>query len=462
MPSPTILVVDDELGIRNLLTTVLKSEGYTVRQAENGQEAIDAVKESVPDLVLCDIKMPVKDGMETLRELREIAPELPVMMLTAHGTVETAVEAMKLGASDYLRKPFDVEELKAKIQRELDTADVRRVNRRLQEEVGLKYGLDRIIGRDPKMMEIYDLIRTVASTRSTVLIRGESGTGKELIAGAIHYLSPRKNKPFIKVNCAAISEELLESELFGHEKGAFTGAIRSNEGKFVMADGGSILLDEVSEMSAKLQAKLLRVLQEREVDKVGGRDPVKVDVRVMATTNRDLEKTIQEGRFREDLYYRLNVVSIEFPPLRERKSDIPLLVNHFIEKYNQEMNKRIQGITKDAESLLWKNDWPGNVRQLENVIERAVVLAKGPQLDAPNLPPELRNSSPDQINRDGGSRVGMTVAEMERELIFKTLDSVGDNRTRAAEMLGISIRTLRNKLNDYRTAGFEWPPKSSE
>ncbi len=459
MVSPTVLVVDDELGIRNLLTTVLKSEGYVVRQAENGQQAVDSVAESTPDLVLCDIKMPVKDGMETLRELREMAPELPVMMLTAHGTVETAVEAMKLGACDYLRKPFDVEELKAKLRRELDNADVRRVNRRLQEEVGLKYGLDRIIGKAPGMLKIYDLIRTVAPTRSTVLIRGESGSGKELIAGAIHYLSPRKSKPFVKVNCAAISEELLESELFGHEKGAFTGAVRSSEGKFVMADGGSILLDEVSEMSPKLQAKLLRVLQEREVDKVGGREPVKVDVRVMATTNRDLEKTIEEGRFREDLFYRLNVVSIEFPPLRERKSDIPLLVQHFIQKYNQEMNKRIQGITKEAEALLWKSDWPGNVRQLENAIERAVVLASGSYLDVCDLPQDIGNSPPEQSAREGGSRVGMTVAEMERELIFKTLESVNDNRTRAAEMLGISIRTLRNKLNEYRAAGYDWPRK---
>jgi DNA-binding NtrC family response regulator len=462
MPTPEILVVDDELGIRNLLTTVLKAEGYMVRQAENGQEAIDAVNKSSPDLVLCDIKMPVKDGMETLKEIRETSKDIVVMMLTAHGTIETAVEAMKMGARDYLRKPFDVEELKAKIRRELDDADVRRVNRHLREEAGLKYGLDRIIGQDPKMRAVYDLIKNVAPTRSTVLIRGESGTGKELIAGAIHYLSPRINKPFVKVNCAAISAELLESELFGHEKGAFTGAIRSNEGKFVLADGGSVLLDEVSEMSPKLQAKLLRVLQEREVDKVGGREPVKVDVRIIATTNRNLEQAIKDGRFREDLFYRLDVVSIEFPPLRERKSDIPLLVSHFIDKYNREMNKRIQGITKEAEALLWKSDWPGNVRQLENVIERAVVLTQGPVIDVNDLPPDLRNSSPDRVSANGGLCAGMTVAGMERELIFKTLESVGDNRTKAAEMLGISIRTLRNKLNEYRAAGFDWPRKNAQ
>ena len=355
MPAPEILVVDDELGIRNLLTTLLKSDGYVIRQAENGQEAIDAVNNSLPDLVLCDIKMPVKDGIEALQEIREISEDVCVMMLTAHGTIETAVEAMKLGAADYLRKPFDVEELRARIRRELDHADVRRVNRHLREQVGLKYGLDRIIGQDQKMRAIYDLIKRIAPTRSTILIRGDSGTGKELIAGAIHCLSPRRNKPFVKVNCAAISEELLESELFGHEKGAFTGAIRSNEGKFVMADGGSILLDEVSEMSQKLQAKLLRVLQEREVDRVGGREPVKVDVRILATTNRDLEQRIKDGRFREDLFYRLNVVSVEFPPLRERKSDIPLLVRHFIDKYNREMNKPFCGsATGPGMSVSWR------------------------------------------------------------------------------------------------------------
>ena len=461
MPAPEILVVDDELGIRNLLTTLLKSDGYVIRQAENGQEAIDAVNNSLPDLVLCDIKMPVKDGIEALQEIREISEDVCVMMLTAHGTIETAVEAMKLGAADYLRKPFDVEELRARIRRELDHADVRRVNRHLREQVGLKYGLDRIIGQDQKMRAIYDLIKRIAPTRSTILIRGDSGTGKELIAGAIHCLSPRRNKPFVKVNCAAISEELLESELFGHEKGAFTGAIRSNEGKFVMADGGSILLDEVSEMSQKLQAKLLRVLQEREVDRVGGREPVKVDVRILATTNRDLEQRIKDGRFREDLFYRLNVVSVEFPPLRERKSDIPLLVRHFIDKYNREMNKRLQGMTKEAEALLWKCDWPGNVRQLENVIERAIVLAQETEIDVNDLPPDLRDSSPDQANPNGSLSAGMTVAEMERELIFKTLESVGDNRTKAADMLGISIRTLRNKLNEYRQAGFQWPRKNS-
>jgi DNA-binding NtrC family response regulator len=461
MPAYEILVVDDELGIRNLLKTVLKAEGYTVRTAENGQEAVEAVRESLPDLILCDIKMPVKDGIEALKEIREISDDVLVVMLTAHGTIDTAVQAMKLGARDYLRKPFDVEELKVKIRRELDHADLRRTTRHYQEEAGLKYGLDRIVGQDPKMAAIYDLIRTVAPTRSTVLIRGESGTGKELIAGAIHYLSPRRNKPFVKVNCAAISEDLLESELFGHEKGAFTGAIRSNEGKFVMADGGSILLDEVSEMSAKLQAKLLRVLQEREVDKVGGREPVKVDVRMMATTNRNLEEYIKRGDFREDLFYRLNVVAIEFPPLRERKSDIPMLVNHFIDKYNKEMNKRITGISKEVESLLWKCDWPGNVRQLENVIERAVVLARNAVIGVDDLPLELRDSSPDRLLPNGnGPSVGMTVGEMERDLIFRTLETVGDNRTKAADMLGISIRTLRNKLNEYREAGFEWPRKA--
>ncbi len=456
MPQKKLLIVDDEMGIQNLLSRVLKGEGYDVRVASNGDDAIAMAKEDIPDLVLCDIKMPGKDGIETLAELKEYSSSIEVIMLTAHSTVESAVEAMKLGAADYLKKPFDVDELKIVIEKTLGVADIKRENSDLREEVGLKYGIDSIIGSSSGMQEIFELIRTVAVTPSTVLIHGESGTGKELIAGAIHYHSPRRHKRFVKVNCAAISEELLESELFGHEKGAFTGAVRANEGKFVLADGGSILLDEVSEMSPKLQAKLLRVLQEKEVDKVGGREPVPVDVRVMATTNRDLEEQIRKGNFREDLYYRLNVVTVSFPPLRERKEDIPELVQFFVEKYNKEMNKKIQGVEKEAEQALLKFNWPGNVRQLENCIERAIVLAQGSMIEKKHLPLEILNasSSPEE-NQESGLQVGMTVSEMERQLIYKTLDFTKNNRTRAAEMLGISIRTLRNKLNEYSKHGAE-------
>jgi DNA-binding NtrC family response regulator len=452
MPQKKILIVDDELGIRNLLNRVLKSEGFDVRMAEDGESAIRQAKEDQPDLVLCDIKMPNKDGIQTLKELKETAEDIEVIMLTAHSTVESAVAAMKLGAADYLKKPFDIEELKIVIEKTLGIAEIKRENQTLRTEAGLKYGIDRIIGYDPRMQEIFQFIKTVAPTRSTVLIHGESGTGKELIAGAIHYLSERRHNRFIKVNCAAISEELLESELFGHEKGAFTGAIRHNEGKFILADGGSILLDEVSEMSPKLQAKLLRVLQEKEVDRVGGREPIKVDVRVMATTNRDLEEEIKKGTFRQDLYYRLNVVTISFPPLRERKGDIPLLAQHFLQKYNQEMNKKIRSLSPDAEQTLVKFHWPGNVRQLENCIERAVVICSGDYIEPQHLPVEICRAeySGSDNGHASGLEVGLSVAEMEKRLIFKTLDFTNNNRTRAAEMLGISIRTLRNKLNEYK------------
>jgi len=466
MARKKILIVDDEIGIQNLLSRVLKGEGYDVRAAGNGDQALEMAQEDFPDLVLCDIKMPGKDGIEVLAELKKLSSKIEVIMLTAHSTVESAVAAMKLGAADYLKKPFDIEELKIVILKTLGIAELKRENTALRHQVGLRYGIDHIVGKEPVMLDIFNLIRTVAPTPSTVLIHGESGTGKELIAGAIHYHSPRVNKPFVKVNCAAISEELLESELFGHEKGAFTGAVRANEGKFMLADGGSILLDEVSEMSPKLQAKLLRVLQEKEVDKVGGREPVKVDVRVMATTNRNLEEQIRKGAFREDLYYRLNVVTIAFPPLRERKGDIPELIRHFVEKYNKEMNKKIQGISREAEQCLLRYHWPGNVRQLENCIERAIVLCPGPVIDLDYLSPDVVHAAQHGSESDRREiQAGITVAEMEKQLIYETLKYTNNNRTRAAEMLGISIRTLRNKLNEYRgeeAAGGNYEPVSSQ
>ena len=453
MARASILVADDELGIRNILQRVLSNQGYRVLLAEDGQEALNSYQEHQPDLLLCDIMMPELDGLEVLEAVRKQDSQAQVIMLTAVDTAKTALRAMELGAFRYVTKPFDLDEVKAHVAKALEVADVVKTNQSLQEEMGLRYGLDQIVGRDPKMQEIYDLIRTVAPTPSTVLIRGESGTGKELISGAIHSLSPRAGKRYVKVNCAAISEELLESELFGHEKGSFTGAVRSHEGKFVMADAGTILLDEVSEMSGKLQAKLLRVLQEKEVDRVGGKEPVSVDVRVMATTNRDLTEAIGGGTFREDLYYRLNVVTIAFPPLRERRSDIGLLCEHFVDKYNQQMNKRIEGIDRDAEQALMRYHWPGNVRQLENAIERAVVLCGDKVIASKHLPPDVLGGEGPSGGGDGIGHVGQTVGEVERQLILETLESVNGNRTRAAELLGISIRTLRNKLNEYRQSG---------
>jgi len=446
-----ILAVDDELGIRALLKRALSKPGYLVEVAENGKDGLQAFDEWRPDIVLLDIKMPEMDGMETLRMIREIEQETPVIMLTAHSTVETAVEAMKLGAFDYLRKPFDLDELKVVIEKAIKVSDLQSEVRGLRTEIQRKYSFQNIVGKDSKMREIFNMILAVAPTKSTILIKGESGTGKELIAKAIHYNSNRRNAKFVKVNCASLSEGVLESELFGHEKGAFTGAFRRKEGKFEIADGGTILLDEISEMSSHLQAKLLRVIQEREFDRVGGNTPIKVDVRIIATTNRNLEKEVKEGRFREDLYYRLNVVTLEFPPLRERKSDIPLLAKHFIEFYARNSGKKISGISDDALTALMKYNWQGNVRELENAIERSVTSCKREIIDLEDLPREIVF---DKELSKGELIVGKTIAEVEQELILKTLETFDWNRTKAADILGISIRTLRNKLHQYRSEGF--------
>ena len=452
MSIPRILVADDEVSIQKLLTRVLEREGYQVVTASNGQQAVDKVFQQRVDLGLFDLKMPEMDGVGALHAIRERDERLPVIMLTAHSTVESAVEAMKLGAYDYVKKPFDVEELKLIIAKALDFANLEREVQGLRREVRGRYTLEQIVGEDEKMQEIISMIETVAPTRSTVLISGESGTGKELIARAIHYLSPRAGQPFVKVNCAAMSESLLESELFGHEKGAFTGAIRAHEGRFQQADGGTLLLDEISEMSAAVQAKLLRVLQEREFHRVGGRDPIQVDVRVIATTNRDLEQEREEGRFREDLFYRLNVISIEFPPLRQRKGDIPLLAEHFVKRYQEEVGRRVEEISADAMEMLIRCDWPGNVRQLENAIERAIVFVQGGEILPEHLPPELRNGS-EETTSAVESLVGRPLEDIEREVILSTLNATHQNRTKAAEILGISVRTLRNKLSAYREAG---------
>jgi DNA-binding NtrC family response regulator len=392
------------------------------------------------------MKMPKKDGLEVLRELVRTGKLGPTMMMTAHSTVATAVEAIKLGAEDYICKPFDVDELIINVSKVLEMADLKNEVECLRTEVQERYGLDAIIGHAPKMLEIQDVIRRVAQSRSTVLITGESGTGKELIAHAIHYMSPRAHKRFVKVNCAALSETLLESELFGHRKGSFTGATENRVGRFELAKGGTILLDEVSEMSPKLQAKLLRVLQEREVEPVGASEPIPVDVRLLATTNRRLADEIEKGRFREDLFFRLNVVSIEFPPLRERREDIPLLAGHFLWRYREEMNKKVEGISPDAMDLLTAYSWPGNVRELENAIERGVVLCIGRMLEPHDLPPEITSPQAETTSR---TNVGSSLAEAERDLILRTLKSCGGNRSRTADVLGISVRTLRNKLKEY-------------
>lgn len=449
----TVLVADDEESIRKLLKRVLEREGYRVVIASDGVEALQAALEECPDLGLFDLKMPGMDGVKALEAIREREIQFPIIMVTAHSTVETAVAAMKLGAYDYIKKPFDVDELKMIIRKALEHSDLEREVQRLRRDVRGRYSLEQIVGKDPKMDEILQMIQTVAVTRSTALICGESGTGKELIARAIHYLSPRADGAFVKVNCAALSETLLESELFGHEKGAFTGALRTHEGKFEQADGGTLLLDEISEMSAGVQAKLLRVLQEKEIDRVGGKQPIQVDVRVIATTNRDLEDECKQGRFREDLFYRLNVVRMAFPPLRERRGDIPLLADHFRQLYADEAGKLVKSVSPEAMDLLMQYDWPGNVRQLENAIERAIVFVSGDTVLPEHLPPEISGAALTNNNACADAWVGRTLDDIERDVILSTLRKTEDNRTQAADMLGISVRTLRNKLNEYREAG---------
>jgi DNA-binding NtrC family response regulator len=448
MSKPHILVVDDEALMRDSLEATL-SRKYRVDVARDGRAAIAMLENADYDLILSDLRMPGATGMEVLRAARERLPDAKVVMMTAYGSLENHADCMKEGAFIYVMKPFSPDEIETVLEKALDYRRLAIENRQLRSELVLRRTL---IGRSPRMEEVQELIRTVAASRSTALVTGESGTGKELVARAIHDNSPRKEGPFVTINCAALPEELIESELFGHEKGAFTGAIRQTRGRFELADGGTLLLDEISEIGLPLQAKLLRVLQEREFERVGGHETLKVDVRIVATTNRDLQKEVGKGRFREDLFYRLNVIPIRLPPLRDRKDDVPALVAHFLDKYTRENEKAISGVSEKAMKRLMDYHWPGNVRELENYIERAVVICKESRIDEAHLPPDLVTPrSPEDA--DDGLRVGLTVHDVERMLIFKTLDAHGGNRTVAARVLGISSRTLRNKLNEYRRAG---------
>lgn len=373
--SKSILIVDDEPNIRRVLSAVFEKAGYQVYTAENGKKALDIIStEQNLDVVLCDLIMPDLNGVEVLKTAREINPRLSLIMITAHGTIKTAVDAMKLGAFDYITKPFDMDEIKLVVKNALERSQLLVENTQLKQELKSRYRFDEIVGNSGKMQEVFKIIERVANSNATVLIRGESGTGKELVARAIHYNSPRASKPFIAVSCAALPETLLESELFGHEKGAFTGAVGQKAGRFELAHQGTLFLDEIPEISPAVQVKLLRALQEREFERVGGTKTVKVDVRLIAATNRDLEQLVADGQFRADLYYRLQVIQIFLPPLRERREDIPALVEHFIAKFNAQNNKNIRYATKEAMDLLMNYSWPGNVRELENAIERAVVL----------------------------------------------------------------------------------------
>jgi len=446
--SKHILVVDDDSYVRESTEEILRRKGYQVDTSANGKDALVLLDEADFDLILSDIKMPEMDGIELLAAAKGKYPDIHVIMMTAFGSVDNAVEAMRKGAYDYIQKgSADPTEIELVVERALKYQDSQRENKRLRSELQDKYSFNNMIGKAHNMEQVFDLIDTVADSRATVLVTGESGTGKELVARALHYNSSRRSAPFIRLNCAALPKDLMESELFGHEKGAFTGAIKQTRGRFEMADGGTLLLDEISEIDPALQAKLLRVLQEREFERIGSTQTIKVDVRIVATTNRDLQKEVEAGNFREDLYYRLNVIEMGLPPLRERKEDIPALVQNFIAKYNEENGKRVAGVADETLDALLAYDWPGNIRELENYTERAVVVARGEAL-APDDYPQRLTSGP-QGRDDGGIHVGMTVHEMERRLIMKTLESCQGNRTEAAGMLGISTRTLRNKLHEY-------------
>ncbi len=452
---PRILIVDDEESHRMMLRAVLVGEGYAVAEASDGTEAVAAVEKEAFDVILLDIRMTAMDGIEALSEIRKLSPLVPVLIMTAYASVGTAVEALRAGAFDYLTKPLDIEELRIVIEKALEHYHLRTENLILKERLGDRFDFSRIVGRSAKMKGLVDTLTLVAPSDATVLLLGESGTGKEVVANAIHQNSPRAGRPFIKVSCAALPETLLESELFGHEKGAFTGAVARREGRFQLAHGGTIFLDEVGETSPSVQAKLLRVLQEKEFEPLGSTRTVKVDIRVVAATNRDLEASVREGRFREDLFYRLNVVPITVPPLRERKEDIPLLAEHFLARFGEKNRKMLKAISGKALDLLVRYDWPGNVRELENCIERAVILARDEVVVPADLPPQIRTLPSEQGQGGLALPYGVSLQEMEKALITKTLEDTGGNRTRAAEILGINRRTLQNKLKEY---GLNTPP----
>ena len=451
----SILIVDDDKLVNEFIGETLQRTRHEITTAFSGEEAMKLLDQKNYDIVLTDIKMHKISGMDLLRHLRATSPDTVVIMITAYGKVKNAVEAMKMGAFDYMIKPASPDEIELAINRAHEVIALRSENKRLRAEVDEKY--KELVGVSKKMTDIKDVIVDVAASRSTVLICGESGTGKELVARALHYQSERADKPFVKLNCAAMPEGLVESELFGHEKGAFTGADRLKRGRFEMADGGTILLDEISEIPINLQGKLLRVLQEREFERVGSVTPIKIDVRVLATTNRNLKQWIADGKFREDLFFRLNVIPFDIPPLRDRLDDIPLLVDHFIKKYNRETKKEVTGIDDSVLRLFGKYHWPGNVRELEHFIERAMVISKNKVLTTKDFPQSLVLG---KIEDHGGDfQVGMTVHEAEKLLILRTLEDQDGNRTRAAEVLGINPRTLRNKLHEY---GLAEPAEVSE
>jgi len=447
MAGERILIVDDEKSMCQYLSIMLKKEGYEIKTVNSGKKAVNAIKESNFDVVITDIKMEGMDGIEVLKAVKEIDPTVPVIIMTAYASQKTAIEALNKGAFYYLIKRAKNEEIKMVIRNALDMHKVRNENLFLKKQLKKKDEFKEIIGKSEEIQKVFNLVDKVADTDSTILICGESGTGKELIAKAIHYRSSRANKPFVSINCSALPENLLESELFGHVKGSFTGAIRDKDGLFKVASGGTFFLDEVGETSPAIQVKLLRVLQEREIIPVGGTKPIKVDVRLIAATNADLEKAVKEERFRADLYYRLNVIPINIPPLRDRRDDIPLLVDHFLKLASEKMG-RGKGITKQAMDLLINYDWPGNVRELENIIERAVILEEGDEITVDSLPDKIKN----HINSSKKivmQKAKMTLEELEKEYLISVLEETNWQKKKASSILGINASTLYRKIQRY-------------
>ncbi len=455
MRNECILVVDDSPDIRFTMSEVLRAKGFSVESASDGQEAIDILDNRFFDIVLTDLSMPRKTGMDVLRYVTQHSTETICIIITGFGSIQGAVEALKMGAYDYLCKPIKPDEVTILIDKALELRNLKRENKSLKKELKTRYGFENIVGSSKAMQEVFSLVEKVADTDSTVLITGESGTGKELIAHAIHYASDRKDGPFIPVNCAAIPEELLESELFGHEKGAFTHAIKTRIGRFELANKGTIFLDEIGEMSPSLQVKLLRVLQERKFERVGGVKTISVDIRVVSATNQDLEIAVKEGRFREDLFYRLNVIPIHVPPLRERRSDIPLLAKHFLKKYCSGKKRCVEGITDEALDILTRYDWPGNVRELENIMERMVILANGKMITKDDLPYQILEKAggvpgqaiPSDLEfPEDGLSLSQAVSELEKRLILKALERTGGVKNRAAKLLKMNRTTLIEKM----------------
>jgi len=454
-----VLVVDDEESIREFFEIMLKREGYEVWTASNGKEALERLKKGRADLILSDIQMPEMSGLELLTKVKEQDPEALMIMITAFGSTETAVEAMKLGAYDYIQKPFKIDEVKIILRQALERRQLQSENVQLKKELGTKYAFDNIVGSAPPMMRIYDLVKRVANTKSSVLITGESGTGKELIARAIHYNGPLKDRPFVTVNCGAIPENLMESEMFGHKKGSFTGAIADKKGLFEVANTGTIFLDELGELPLPMQVKLLRVIQEGTFKRVGGTDDVTVDVRIISATNKNLENEVKGGRFREDLFYRMNVIQVLCPPLRERREDIAMLANHFLDKFSKSLGVEVKKIGNEAMDVLKSYHYPGNVRELENIIERTVALEPGNLILPESWPKHMLDAKQPstgpldaekiEISTEKGIDLERLVADFERTLLVKALQQTGGIKKKAAKLLSISFRSMRYRVDKY-------------